>query len=682
MLNCRIVLPTQTTAFRLFAKPLNLRVAATLMAIGLFACSPILSSALAQQTPPASGTQEGKKPSILKQAFSSKGAADGANKEPSKKVPATAASAIKSLPPSSEQIPGQREAPVIVATVNGSTISRDELAALCLKRCGTDVLDSVLNKALILQACQAKQIIITQKDVDNEIEQVANKFNLSTPLYLKLIEEQRDIMPDQYMADVIWPMLALRRIAKESVEVSQADIDKAFQAEFGPKVQVRMIAMEDRAKAESIHSQAKADPNSFKLLAKQHSQDPTSASVEGLLPPIRRYGGNDTIENQAFKMKADEISDLFQVGNMWVCLQCVRHLSATMPSVEQIAGIHANIRREMEDVKLREMADTLFTSLREQASVVKVFGNQQLEQQYPGTAALLNNQPIPMKTLEDECIKRFGPKILDGAIHRKLLEGALEAAGKVIGKPDIDAEIARAAEYYGMIKADGSPDVEAWIAEILKEEGASYDLYISDVVWPSVALKKLIDGKVSVTDEDMQKGYEANYGPRAEILAIVCSNQRTAHEVWQLARDNPTEQFFGELAAQYSVEPSSRSNYGKVPPLRKHGGQPTLEQAAFKLQPGELSGIIESGGQYMILRSQGFSTPIATEFEAVKKELYKDLLEKKQRIAMEKHLNALLDAAQIDNFIAKKVQIGTAATQASLKTLKEQATSGPAQAQR
>jgi len=588
------------------------------------------------------------------------------------KVQVKAASMTKSVAQSPGEIPGTRQSPVIVATVNGSTISRDELAVLSMKRCGGDVLDSVLNKALILQACQAQQIIITQKAVDDEIEQIASKFSLSTSLYLKLIEEQREIVPEQYMSDVIWPMLALRALARDKVQVTQADIDKSYQAEFGPKIQVRMIAVTDAAKASELHQKAKAQPDTFKLLAKKHSEDPSSASVEGLLPPIRRYGGDDSIEKVAFTLQPNQISDVFTVGNMHVCLQCVRQINPTAPSAEQIAEIQKGIRREMEDAKLREMADTMFTTLREKSSVVKVFGNSELEKQNPGVAAFLNSQPIANKMLEDECIKRFGTKILEGAIHRKLLEGALEASGKQIVQADIDSEIARAADYYGMIHNDGTPDVEAWMKEVLKEEGASLDLYLSDVVWPSVALKKLIDGRVTVTAEDIQKGYESNYGPRAEVLAVVCSNQRTAHEVWQLARNNPTEQFFGELAAQYSVEPSSRSNYGKIPPLRKHSGQPILETAAFKLQPDEMSGIIEAGGQYIVLRSQGLTESVATQLSAVESELRKDILEKKQRIAMEKHLDALLTSAQIDNFLARKIQLGTAATQASLKVLKNE----------
>jgi len=591
-----------------------------------------------------------------------------------KKVPAKSASIAKPVPPSTTNTPAAvGNAPVIVAAVNGQTISRDELARLCMQRSGQEVLDSVLNKYLIMQACQAQKIMISQKDIDDEIARIATKFNLTVPMYLKLIEDQRDILPEQYASDVVWPMLALRSLARDKASVTQQDVDRMYQAEFGTKIQVRMIAVSDEKKAHELLQKAKGNPDSFKLLAKQFSEDPASASVEGLLPPIRRYGGDDPIEKVAFTLQPNQMSEVFAVGDMFISLQCVRHMNTNAPSTEQIAEIQRGIRQELEDTKLRELAETIFATLREQSSVVKVFGNRELEQQNPGIAAFINRQPVPLLTLEEQCIKRFGPKVLDGAIHRKLLEGALEAIGAKVEQADIDQEIARAAEYYGMVHSDGRPNVEAWLKEVLSSDGTSLELYVSDVVWPTVALKKMIAGKVTVSEQDLQKGFESNYGSRAEVLAIVCSNQRTAQEVWQMARDNSTEQFFGELASQYSVEPSSRSNFGKIPPLRRHSGQPMLEEAAFKLQPGELSGIIETGGQYVVLRSQGKTTPVVADLSAVRNELTKDILEKKQRQAMEKHLESLLSSAQIDNFLVPKSQLGTAATQASLKAMKEQA---------
>lgn len=139
-----------------------------------------------------------------------------------------------------------------------------------------------------------------------------------------------------------------------------------------------------------------------------------------------------------------------------------------------------------------------------------------------------------------------------------------------------------------------------------------------------------------------------------------------------MARNRPTEQFFGELANQYSVEPSSRSNFGKVPPLRRHGGQPNLEKAAFGLQPGEMSAIVEVNGQYVILRCQGFTDPVVQDLNAVRNELQAEIREKKTRLEMDTAMSKLLADAQITNFLApKKSRLGAAERQATLDEFKD-----------
>ena len=60
----------------------------------------------------------------------------------------------------------------VVAVVNGQSISRQELAQQCLKRYGETVLESLVNKHLILQACQQRSIRITREDIEREISRI------------------------------------------------------------------------------------------------------------------------------------------------------------------------------------------------------------------------------------------------------------------------------------------------------------------------------------------------------------------------------------------------------------------------------------------------------------------------------------------------------------------------------
>ena len=67
-------------------------------------------------------------------------------------------------------------------------------------------------------------------------------------------------------------------------------------------------------------------------------------------------------------------------------------------------------------------------------------------------------------------------------------------------------------------------------------------------------MKKLVGGKAEVTEDDLRKAYESSYGERVEALAIVVGDNRQAQKVWEMARNQPTDAFFAELAQQYSIE--------------------------------------------------------------------------------------------------------------------------------
>lgn len=545
-----------------------------------------------------------------------------------------------------------------LAVVNGEPISRQTLADECLRRYADEVLDSIVSKQILLHACQTRQVSITQQDIEDEIHQVATKFGLSVDRWLSLLESERNVNPQQYRNDIIWPTLALRRLAAHRTTISQDDFRRAFEAEYGPKVKARLIVVSSRQKADAVLQAAQANPETFGQLAKEHSEDRATASAYGVIPPIRKHVGDPNVEQVAFGLKEGQVSPVIPVGNQYLILRCEKQIPQTYISSEHLPQVETQLKEQLQEQKTRVEAAELFQQLHAQAQIVNVLKDAKLQQQYPQTAALVNGRPITMQQLGEECLARHGVDVLEGEINRLLLIQELRRTAKAVTEQDIDREVTRAAAAYNFLKKDGSPDVEAWLKSVTENDATSVELYVRDAVWPSVALKKLVGEDVEVTTEDLQKGFESNFGERVEVLAIVLSNQRQAQTVWDMARNNPTDQFFGELANQYSIEPSSRSNFGQVPPLRRHSGQPLLEKEAFRLKPGELSGIIAMGDKHIILRCLGRTQPIVKEFDAVKDELYRDIQEKKLRLAMAQEFDRLKDSSQIDNFLAGTSQAG------------------------
>lgn len=546
----------------------------------------------------------------------------------------------------------------VMAVVNSQQITRQDLANECMRRYGKEVLESIVNKHLIWQACQKYNIAITDKDVEIDIEQMASKFGLPKDKWLTMLERERDIAPDRYRREIIWPKLALQRLASEQIVVSEDELRKAFESEYGPRVKVRLISVGSQAKADEARKRALADPAKFGDLAKEISEDAASAAARGIVPEIRKYVGYPEVEQAAFALKEGQISQVIPVANQYLILLCEKHLPERYVASTQMERIQAQLRDQIRDDKLRTAATDIFKNLQDESQIVNVYNDASLQQQMPGVAATINGRQVTTQQLAEECVARYGKEVLEGEINRIVLLQELQRSRKTVTDAAIDEEIGRAADSYGYVKADGSPDIDKWLQTVTESDRVSIELYVRDAVWPSVALKQLVGERVEVNDEDLRKGFDSNYGERVEVLAIVLTNQRQANEVWDMARHNPTDQFFGELANQYSVEPVSRSNSGKVPPIRKHGGQPIVEEEAFNLEPGKLSGILNVGDKFVILRCLGRTEPVVQDFNAVKAELYKDIHEKKLRIAMAKEFDRLKESAQVDNFLAVPSQSG------------------------
>jgi parvulin-like peptidyl-prolyl isomerase len=548
----------------------------------------------------------------------------------------------------------QPRKPPVAAVVNNEPISREDLARECLLHYGTEVLESMVNRTLILASCQQRNIVITDKQVDEEIDRMARKFSFSKDQWLKTLEKERGIKPARYAKDIVWPTIALRELAKNQLTVSQQELDEAYESEFGPAVKVRLIAIENPQKAREVHAKAVAHPEEFGSLAKTYSKDGNSASAYGMIQPIRRHLGDPKLEAAAFALKKGEISKIVTVGEMSVFVKCEEHLPARQADRAKVDPLLADA---LKDRKLRAAAGDVFKQLQKEAVVENIYNDPAKSKQLPGVAATINGQRITIRDLAEECIERHGTDVLEGTINRRLLDQALRKKNLKVNDADLQTEIGRAAVAMGKTKPSGEPDIEAWLQQVTKGENITRDLYVRDEVWPSVALKKLVGNNLQITEEDLKRGYEANYGQRVRCRAIVVNNQRRAQEVWDKARDNLTVKNFGDLAEQYSIEAASRSLRGEVPPIQQHGGQPLLEKEAFTLKKGELSGVIQVGDTYVILLCEGRTEPVETDFEEVKKFLYEDIHEKKLRIAMARTFEQLKENAHIDNYLVGNIKL-------------------------
>ena len=563
-------------------------------------------------------------------------------------TPRAGANPAAALPASPQPAAPLPPANQLAAMVNGSEIPQSQLAEECLARHGHSVLEAIVNKTIIEQGCKQKGIVIGPQEVDAEIDIMAKRFNLPRDKWIELIKDERGVSPQQYADEIVWPMLALRRLAQSQSEPTPEEIVEAHEHQYGPAVKARIIVLRTQAEAEKVRAEVLARPADFGSLARQHSVDVGSASANGWVQPIRRHTGEPRFEAVAFGLAVDGISPVVQVADQFIIIKCEGHLPAADVKLEDV---QARLVEELRERKSREVSSVVFRQLQEGSKVENVMNDPARAAASPGVAALVNGVPVSIDRVRQVCLDRHGLDVLEILITRTLLSQALAKGQIQLTQADLDAEVTRGAEAMGFRKADGTPDTAAWLERVTRDDKVPLKHYLDDIVQPTVALKKLV-GKVPVSQEDLDKAFAATFGPRAKCRVVILDTQRRAQEVWQLARENPSSERIGDLAEKYSVDPTTRALRGEVPPIQRYGGQPALEREVFALKPGELSGVVQIADRFMVFFCEGFTEPQVVRFEEVRDELYVDIEDKKQRIEMGRFFTHLREGASIDNFVA------------------------------
>lgn len=500
--------------------------------------------------------------------------------------------------------------PEIVAEVNGEPITLAQLQEETLRAHGEEVLSRILNRALVLAECKRQNIAITRADVDAEIDRMAKSFRLNRQQYLEVVQKDSAMGYQEYAEEVVWPRLALEALVADKIKLTDEELEAAYLKKCGPSLGLQMIVCDSKEKADEIRARVAADPESFGDVAKNESIDVATASNKGRMQPIFHGTLADkNLEDVLFALELGGVSEVigpYGGQNQYVIFRCENQYDALVPP-EQVETIKERLQVQASAEKLRGAADELFARLGREANVVNVIADPELRKQYPNVAATIDGKPIWIDAVVETSLKLYGRQDLDAMISIALVKQECKKVDLTVTDQDVATDIwIRAAETVYPLQ-DGSPNIKEYLRGELAKYQTTEENYRRSIVWPSVALRKLSEGNVKITDEEIQKSFEANYGESMQCLGIVVGDERRARDVWQKARSLPTkenrpaDEVFADLAAQYSIEPDAKQMRGRIARICKNGGYPQLEDEAFSLEPGELSQVIQIDPQTFVI---------------------------------------------------------------------------------
>ena len=272
-----------------------------------------------------------------------------------------------------------------IALVNGEKITRRELADECVAQNGEKVLDALINRRLIEQEVRAKRVSITASEIDGEIERVAQTMaHVDRETWLKTLAKERGISPSQYARDMIYPSLALRKLAAPSVVVTDKDIKDGFEAAYGDRVRCRMIMVNNQTAAKQVWEKVKAKPSDFEKIAKEKSIDQATRAMGGLIPDaITRHAeprlvsdkifeqlvDGDPADDAAHKPKDGAFSGPIQVAqDAWVIVMREEWLPAKQVELKD-PKVRAILTEQLKEAKISEKMDEIFRGMKDRASI-------------------------------------------------------------------------------------------------------------------------------------------------------------------------------------------------------------------------------------------------------------------------------------------------------------------------
>jgi len=158
-------------------------------------------------------------------------------------------------------------------------------------------------------------------------------------------------------------------------------------------------------------------------------------------------------------------------------------------------------------------------------------------------------------------------------------------------KLGIELDQAQMDTFAAQIRAQlaGSSDDEAWQA--FKVQTGLDEATFAQIIRESQLLQALAEEVVVLEEVD-----------QVEAAHILVADEVLAKELLQRARDGED---FGELAEAYSEDPGSAVDGGKLGWFPEGVMVPEFEAAAFALQPGEVSDIVQTDYGYHIIKLVG-----------------------------------------------------------------------------
>ena len=133
-------------------------------------------------------------------------------------------------------------------------------------------------------------------------------------------------------------------------------------------------------------------------------------------------------------------------------------------------------------------------------------------------------------------------------------------------------------------------------------------------------LRKMVAGKAVVGEAMIKAEFARLHGEKVQISHIQLPGLTEAEKIIKLLKEGGD---FADLAQHYSTNTATAKSGGTLAPFsRENSAIPkAIRDAAFALKNGQISGIVQVGNEFHVLKLHKRIMPPAADYQAVKEKL-------------------------------------------------------------
>jgi hypothetical protein len=532
-----------------------------------------------------------------------------------------------------------------------TVITREELGEFLVLRRGAEKVDALVDRRIIDIACREAGIEVTAGEVEASLTEYLKGFGgITRGEFVKQVLQRYGKNLIEWKEDVIRPKLMMGKLCRTRVSVTEEDLHDAFEARYGEKVDCRIIEWSTQQEAEAAYPKVRDNEEEFSEQAKHQKMGPL-ASTGGKIKPLSHHlasfnpafkdkkdkAANDRIEEEAFRLRPGEVSNLLKVPDGFLVIKCDQRLAADVTI--NPAAVRDELLREVTERKSLEEIPRLLKELRDKADPKPAPGSALGSANTPFTpgssrgrlvATIFGDVPVTREDLGEYLITRHGARDLDLLVNKRIIEEECKAKGITVDSAEIEVALEEKSAVVGS---------RSRFNELLKANRTSLPQYKEDVLIPQIALAKLSTGRVKVSEDDLKAAFDAYHGEKIECRLILWPRDQRKYAMAAYAELRDSEKAFAEKAS--SQESPALAKAGgrlmdgdKVRRIGRHTlGNVELERELFSLQPGEVSRLVETPEGIVVLRcDKRFPPDTSVSLDSERQKLVKEVTERRVQI--------------------------------------------------